>query len=334
MGRIRVNAGAWVFDARAGETLFEALRAQGIAVPSVCGGRGLCGLCRVKVAEGGGVVQPAELNRLTDEERAGGLRLSCQVRVDGDIAVEAPPELLRATPSAGVVERIRDLTHDMKDVRIRLTDPSAMDFKAGQYVEIDVPAVARGDAPVYRAYSIASPPEDAGAIELIIRLVPGGICTTWVFTMLKEGDPVKFNGPYGQFGLTDTDRPMVWVAGGSGMAPFRGMVRHMKNAGIRRPVTFFFGALAKRDLCLVDEFRALEKEMPGLTFIPALSQPAPEDQWDGEAGLITQVVERHVTDAKDVEFYLCGSAGMIDASIKVIKGKNVGDDRIFYDKFT
>ncbi len=332
--KIRINDGAKELTVKGGQTLLQGLMGQGIFIPSACGGRGTCAYCKLKVTEGGGPVVPTEEPFLTPEERGANVRLSCQVKLRNDVAVVIPEEMFLVREYTGVVERIRDLTHDMKELRIRLKEPGAIEFKTGRYIQLETPAYGDNPEPVYRAYSVSSPPETTDSIELIIRLVPGGICTTWVFTMLKEGDAVKLNGPYGAFGLTAGDRRMVWIAGGSGMAPFWSMVRHMKNAGIQRPVTYFFGALAKRDLCLVEEFRALEKEMPGLKFVPALSQSAPGDNWDGETGLITEVVDRHVKDATNTEFYLCGSGGMIDAAIRVIHAKGVGDDRIFYDKFT
>ncbi|KKM70604.1 hypothetical protein LCGC14_1439110, partial [marine sediment metagenome] len=161
----------------------------------------------------------------------------------------------------------------------------------------------------------------------------GGICTTGVFTKLAEGDQVTFNGPYGDFRLSDSDREMIWVAGGSGMAPFWSIVRYMAEHDIRRKCTYFFGAVAKRDLFLVDELQVLADRHDWFDFVPALSAPGPEDQWNGETGLITEVVGRHLADGSEMEAYLCGSPGMIHAARDVLLAKNVAPDRVFFDEF-
>jgi len=331
---IVINKGAKKLEVEGGKTLLATLMGEGIFIPSACGGRGTCSYCKVKVTEGAPPLAPTELPLLTPDEQRARVRISCQVKVRNALAIEIPEALFRVRAYKGVVERIRDLTHDIKELRIRLAEPPEIEFTPGQYVQLEAPAYGDNPEPVYRAYSISSPPSDKGHIELIIRRVPGGICTTWVFTMLRQGDTVSLNGPYGEFRLSETDREMVWIAGGSGMAPFWSIVRHMRERGIARKVTFFFGAVAPRDLFLVEELRQFEKEMPGFRFVPALSGNPDADSWTGERGLITQVVDRHVAAGTDAEGYLCGSSGMIDAAVKVLKAKGIPEDRIFYDKFT
>ncbi len=331
--RIDVNEGAKEMTVDGGGTLLASLTAQGLFIPSACGGRGTCAFCTVKIHEGGGPLMPTEQPLLTADEIEDNVRISCQVKVRNDMKIEVPEELFAIREFRGRVESIDDLTHDIKQLRIALIEPETIDFVPGQYIQLQAPAYGSNPEPVYRAYSISSPPEDGGAIELIIRLVPEGICTTWVFEYLAEGQEVLFNGPYGDFGLSDTDSDMVWIAGGSGMAPFWSIVRHMKHNDIARPCRYFFGAVAGRDLFLVDELTALADEMDWFQFIPALSDPADEDGWDGETGLITEVVDRHIDDDAQLEGYLCGSAGMIDASVAVLKQKDIPESKIYYDKF-
>jgi len=331
--RIDVNAGDRELEVAGGETLLASLKGAGVFLPSACGGRGTCAYCKVKVLEGGGPVAPTELPLLTEEEVAANVRISCQVKVRNDLRIEIPEQLLSVRQYRGVVERIRDLTHDIKELRIRLTEPERMDFVAGQYVQLEAPAYGDNPEPVYRAYSMSSVPSEDGVVELIIRLVPGGICTTWVFTILQEDDEVTFSGPYGDFRLSESDRAMVWIAGGSGMAPFWSMVRHMKEKGIARPVRYFFGAVRRKDLFFVDELRALEAELEWFTYVPALSGETDHDPWAGERGLITEVVDRHVENGAELEAYLCGSPGMIDAAAKVLHAKGITEERTYYDKF-
>jgi len=331
--RIEINDGSRDLTVTGGDDLLSALRNQGIFIPSACGGRGTCAYCKVKIIEGGGPVGPTETPLLTSDEIAGDVRISCQCRVRNDLKIEIPEQLLAVRQYRGRLERTRDLTHDIKELRIKLIEPERIEFVAGQYIQLEAPPYGDGRESVYRAYSISSPPDRQDAIELIIRLVPGGICTTWVFEHLREGQEVSFAGPFGEFRMSDSDRPMIWIAGGSGMAPFWSMIRHMKANGIARKCTYFFGSLAKRDLFYLDELNALGRELDWFEFAPALSGRVDPEEWSGQTGLITEVVERNVDGADGKEAYLCGSPGMIDASIEVLRAKGIGDEDIYYDKF-
>lgn len=319
---------------KGGQPLLKALGSEGIFIPSACGGRGSCGLCKVKVVKGGGQLLPTELPWLSEEEQKENVRLSCQFKVKEDLFIEIPEELFNVRQFTAKVESLRDLTHDIKEVRLALIDPPEINMTAGQFIQFQVPEYELTDEPVYRAYSMASVPSDNKHIELEIRLVPNGICTTYVHNYLKEGDEVLLNGPYGDFFLRETERPMICIAGGSGMAPLKSILLDMAERGSERKVQYFFGARSKRDLFLIDEMKELEEKLPNFKFIPALSEPQEEDNWDGEVGLITDVVAKFVEDGSESEAYLCGSPGMIDACVKVLGDKGVPEERIFYDKFS
>jgi len=314
-----------------GGSVLAVLTENKIFIPSACGGRGTCALCKLKVMEGGGPLLPTEEPLLTDQEKKDHVRLSCQVKLRSDIRIEIPQELFSIREYEAECARITDLTADMRLFRFELGGSESMEYVPGQYVQLLTPVYAQSDEEVYRAYSVAGDPADKGAVELIIRLVPGGICTTYCFEYLKQGDKVKFNGPYGEFRLSQTDSPIVFIAGGSGMAPIRCMLYQMRNEGIARRATYYFGANKVEELCLVDEMRRFEKELKGFRFVPVVASP--EKPWDGETGLVTQAVQRGIEDGGRVEAYLCGSPGMIDASITVLKDRGLTEDRIFYDKF-
>ena len=189
------------------------------------------------------------------------------------------------------------------------------------------------DEPVYRAYSMSNPPSDKSKVEVEVRLVPNGICTTYVHQYLQEGEEVTFNGPYGDFYLRDTERDIYMIAGGSGNAPIKAILLDMLDKGINRKTKYFFGARSKRDLFLVEEMRELEEKLPDFTYIPALSDPLPEDDWDGETGLITEVLDKYLENGDNKEAYLCGSPGMIDACVNVLTKNGVPEELIYYDKF-
>lgn len=331
--RIQINAGRKELEVAGGSSLLTSLAEHNVFIPSACGGRGTCGYCKVTVHEGGGAIHPVEEPYLTPEEIAANVRLACQVKVRRDLDIAIPEELFSVSRYRARVERKRPLTHDIVELRLKLLDPPALTFEAGQYVQLES-APYKGRESVMRGYSISSLPTETSHIELIIRLVPDGICSTWVFHHLKNHQEVDFSGPYGFFHLADTDAPIICIAGGSGMAPIWSIIRDMQTRGItHRPTTYFFGALTQRDLFFLDEFKQIEQEAPWFKFVPALSQEPAESDWTGERGLITDVVNRHFPDASQHEAYLCGSPGMIDAAIAVLQNNGMPEHHIFYDKF-
>ncbi len=331
---IDINEGEERLEIEGGSSLLTSLKSQGLFIPSACGGKGTCAYCKVKVLDGGGPVAPTEEPLLSAEEIADNVRISCQLKVRNDMKIEVPEELFRVKEFRATVEMIRDLTHDIKELRFKLIEPETIEFTPGQYVQLEAPPYGDNPESVFRAYSISSPPSDRQHVELMVRLVPGGICTTWVFEHLKEGDEVTFSGPYGDFEIQQTDREMVWIAGGSGMAPFWSILRHMKEHDIaNKKTTYFFGAVNPRDMFLEDELSQLAEELDWFDYVPALSCEDPGPDWDGDQGLVTEVLDRRVGDGSDMEAYLCGSPGMIDAAAEVLKDKGIDVDRQYYDKF-
>ena len=325
--------GAEPLEVPGGEPLLSALKTRGIFIPSACGGRGSCGLCKVRVTEGAGPLLPTETPHLSEKEISESVRLSCQIKTRGDMKLEVPPALLEIEEYPVTVSSIRDVTYDTRKVRFTFDPSVKFAFRAGHYVQVETPIYDGLGEPVYRAYSIASSPSDAGSLDLIIRKVPRGICTTYVHELLLEGDRLKVNGPYGEFFLRETPAEAVFIAGGSGLAPFESILHDMAERKIRKKVTLFFGAVSRRDLYDQELLGLLEERLPEFKVVPALSRPAPEDAWTGATGLITDVVARHYGPMEGMEGYLCGSPGMIDACIKVLTSKGIAQDRIYFDKF-
>lgn len=316
-----------------GRSLLATLKDQQVFIPSACGGRGSCGMCKLRVLEGAGEPLATELPWLNAQERRDKVRLSCQVKAKRPLRIEIPPELLEVRQYRTTVAGLRDLTYDIKEVTLQLAPGERIDFQAGQFIQFEVPPYALTDEPVYRAYSVASSPSVHDRVELEMRLVPNGICTTYVHQYLKVGDVVTINGPYGEFHLQDTEREMICVAGGSGMAPIKSILTRLAEIKSPRKIRYFFGARTERDLFLMDEMRALEEVLPDFRFIPALSAAESGSGWKGESGLITAVLERHVTSVQNAEAYLCGSPGLINAAVAVLKRKGMPEDRIYFDNF-
>ncbi len=316
-----------------GTSLLSKLSNQKIFIPSACGGKGTCGLCKVVVLEGAGPLLPTEEPYLKKEEIEANFRLSCQVKIRKDLTIQIPEELFNIKEYNCKCQVIRDLTHDIKLFRFELTDPPEVKYVPGQYMQLLAPAYEKSKEDVYRAYSIASDPANKNILDFIIRLVPGGICTTYCFEYLKTEDNAKMNGPYGEFRLTDTDAEMIWIAGGSGMAPFVSFLYHIKNTNNKRQVTYYFGANKVRELFFIDEMKQFEKDLPNFKFVPVVFKPDENEKWDGETGLVTEAVARSNKKLAEIEGYLCGSPGMIDASIKVLKELGMNENKIYYDKF-
>lgn len=328
------------FECRGGANLLMALAERKIFIPSACGGQGTCGYCKVEVRAGAGSALATERMHLTRAEVRRNVRLSCQVKVKNDLDLRIPAELLAVREFACLVEKLEVLSHDTKLLRLKLLDPPRIAFKPGQYCQLNVPRdyllrlTPPIFEPVFRAYSIASMPKDSGVVELIIRLVPNGICTTWVHTLLAEGDRVTITGPYGEFYLReDSDRPIICVGGGSGVAPVRSIVEHLFDKGTQRRVDCFVGQRALRDLYWHKENVARAARHRNFRYFPSLSGLEPGDEWEGETEFIHLVVDRIINDAADKECYLCGPPIMIDAVIGVLKDKGLPEERIYFDKF-
>jgi Na+-transporting NADH:ubiquinone oxidoreductase subunit F len=316
-----------------GRSLLSSLNDEKLFIPSACGGRGTCGVCKLKVSEGAGSVLATEAPFLDKTEKEDNTRLSCQVKVRNDLKIQIPEELFSVREYESVCTQIEELTYDTRLFRFELKEPVEIEFVPGQYIQLLCPRYKKSGEEVYRAYSIASDPLQRNVVDLIIRRVPNGICTTYCFDYLKTGDSVKITGPYGEFRLSDTDSAMIFIAGGSGMAPFVSILHQMKNAGLSRKAVYFFGGNQVRDLFMLEKMKEFEGELGDFKFVPVVARPDEEESWKGQTGLVTEAVKRSISDLSGYEGYLCGSPGMIDASIKVLSELGMDEEKIYYDKF-
>lgn len=331
--QIRINGGERELQVSGGGTLLSVLMDQGIFIPSACGGRGSCGYCKVKVMEGGGPLLPTETPYLEPEEVKDNVRLSCQIKVRRDVEIEIPPELFLIKEFRARVEGMRNLTGDIKELRLGVIEPDTITFKPGQYIQFQVPEYEECPESVYRAYSIASPAHEPSGITLVVTKVPEGLATTFIHEVLREGDEVSLNGPYGEFYLRDSDREIFFVATGSGLAPIISILYQMAEEKISRQATLIFGARYKKDLFYVEEIEALEQRVPHLEVIFTLSRPQEEDRWDGEQGRVTNVLEKIVINGESKEAYLCGNPAMVESCQELLTKKGIPQELIFFDIF-
>lgn len=329
--KVDINAGERLLEVDGGQTLLSALYGEKVFIPSACGGRGSCGHCRVTVLSGGGPVLPTETPYLTRKDIRVGLRLACQVKVREDIEAKIPEELLNVKLFSAVVESTRSVTYDIKELRFSLLEPEEISHRPGQYVQIEAPSP---DGPVFRAYSISSPVYEPHLVELNVRLVPGGIGSTYLHN-LKAGDQATFTGAYGEFRLNeDPDVEIVCVGGGCGMAPMKNIIYSLYDQWPDRSCWLFFGCRTTKDIFYLDEYKELAAEHPNFQVVYALSDPLePDEQWDGETGFIHLSVDKHLEPNRRRQAFLCGPPPMIEAVTRVLEEKGLQPEDIFYDKF-
>ena len=327
--KLDINAGEKPLEVDGGQTLLAALYANEIFIPSACGGKGTCGHCKIAVTSGGGPVLPTETPCLTRKEIRSNIRLACQVKIREDIYVRIPEELLNIRMFTSTVESSVDLTYDMKEIGLRLDEPPEISHRPGQYVQVQAPSP---EGPVFRAYSISSPVYEPNIVQLVVRLVPGGIGSTYLHNV-RPGDTVHFTGPYGEFRLSeDPSVEIICVGGGCGVAPIRNIIYTLYDQWPDRSCWLFFGCRATRDVFYLEEFEDLAGKYPNFHVVYALSDKLAEDEkWDGATGFIHLSVDKHLEPGVKRQAFLCGPPLMIEAVTRVLKEKGTND--IFYDEF-
>jgi Na+-transporting NADH:ubiquinone oxidoreductase subunit F len=332
--RIVVNDGERIIPARPERPLLFSLMAERIFIPSACGGRASCGQCRVRITSGARDHVVEERALLSAEEMSRGVHLACQTRGFKELHVRLPHGYLQARQFACRVSAIRDPAPGMREVDLDLVEPARMTFVAGQYVQFVLPGTEGDEQPVYRAYSVASPPSRFQRLTLLMAFVQGGACTPYVFQRLRVGDDVHVNGPFGAFSVRESGRELLFIAGGSGIAPVRAMLLDLAERGVDRRATFFYSTRTAADLIYRSEIANLGRALMGFRFIPVLSHPKPGDAWTGEIGGLPAVLARLLPRLDHHEAYLCGGPGLIDASIGALKSRGLADELIFFDKFS
>ena len=358
--------------ASAGGKLLNVLADKGIFIPSACGGGGTCGQCRVHVHSGGGDILPTEEGHITKREAKEGCRLSCQVAVKQDLDIELEPEIFGVKQwECEVISNDNKATF-IKELKLKIPDGESVPFRAGGYIQIEAPAhhvkysdfdipdeyrpdwerfnffsiESKVDEETIRAYSMANYPEEEGIIMLNVRIatpppnnlsLPAGKMSSFIWS-LKEGDKVTISGPFGEFFAKETDAEMVFVGGGAGMAPMRSHIfDQLRRLKSDRKMSFWYGARSSREMFYVEDFDMLAKENDNFEWHVALSDPQPEDNWEGYTGFIHNVLfENYLRDheaPEDCEFYMCGPPMMNAAVINMLKDLGVEDENILLDDF-
>lgn len=322
------------FEVDEDETVLRGAFRQGLMLMHGCK-EGQCAACKSFLLDGEVDLDKYSTFALNDMEKEEGWTLLCRAHAQSDLEVELinyDEEVLRSgvalQTQAMRVQTLEALTHDI--YRLVLSGPEFA-FKPGQYVDIKIPGTEE-----VRSFSMANLPSDPpGELEFMIKVYPDGKFSSLLSSgSLKEGDEVEVTGPYGVFTLRkNSDRPLLFIGGGAGMAPILALLRSLAERGETRPAVYYYGARGPKDLFHQEELAELEQRLPSFRFVPALSE-CDEEEWSGERGLITDVVVRSEQELGEVDAYLCGPPPMVDAAIGLLVQNGVPESRVFYDKFT
>jgi Na+-transporting NADH:ubiquinone oxidoreductase subunit F len=360
-----------------GSSILSTLSQQKIYLPSACGGQGTCGMCKCKVYEGGGDILPTELPHFTRRQQQEHFRLGCQVKVREDMKIEVPEEIFGIKKWECEVVSNNNVATFIKEFIVKLPDNEELNFRSGGYIQIDVPTCVvdyknievqpefrndwdkmklwglkmKNQEPVFRAYSMANHPAEKNIIILNVRIatppfdkktggfakVNPGICSSYIWS-LKAGDKVTISGPYGEFFIKDTDKEMMFIGGGAGMAPMRSHIfDQFKTKHTHRKASFWYGGRSLQELFYVEDFKQIERENPNFSFHIALSEPKAEDNWNGYVGFIHQVIYdnylKNHKEPEEIEYYLCGPKLMTDAAVSMLDSLGVPKENIMFDDF-
>jgi Na+-transporting NADH:ubiquinone oxidoreductase subunit F len=356
----------------AGGKLLQTLADANLFLASACGGGGTCAQCKCQVSDGGGSMLPTEESHFTRRQAHDGWRLSCQTPVKQDMRIQIPEEVFGVKQWECTVESNDNVATFIKELVLRLPEGESVDFRAGGYVQLECPPHSvnfdkfdigdeyRGDWERFgffkygsasedttiRAYSMANYPDEKGVVKFNIRIatpppgsegIPPGIMSSWVFD-LKPGDKITVYGPFGEFFAKETDAEMVFIGGGAGMAPMRShLFDQLKRLNSKRKISFWYGARSLKEMFYVEDYDGLQAENENFTWHTALSDPQPEDNWEGLTGFIHNVLfEQYLKDhpaPEDCEYYMCGPPMMNAAVIKMLVDLGVERDNIFLDDF-
>jgi propane monooxygenase reductase component len=319
------------------QTILRSAFEQGVMLMHGCK-EGQCSSCKSFVLDGDDI----ELERystfaLPDYEKEEGYTLLCRAHAYEDLTIELlhfDEDMIRS--GLPIIEAVAEVvanepvTHDMRHLVLKLVEPTEIKFFPGQYMDFTVPG---HDAA--RSFSMANTSSrESGQLEFVIKIYPDGLFSHFLDTQLAIGDCLDISGPYGMFTLREGEDDLIFVGGGAGMAPILSLLRSMAERGITRKATYYYGARGRKDLCFEEELRGLEQSLANFRYVPALSEPAEGDGWEGETGMITDVVKRHETSLSHFHAYVCGPPPMVEAALPLLELLGVPEKRIYYDKFT
>lgn len=329
--QITIKPGNESFTAEKGETILEAALRNGRSFPYGCR-NGACGSCKGKIISGKFAYGENPITGINEEDQKSGIALFCQAHPESDLEIEAREVKgakdidIRTLPCR--VTRIENMNEDVLRLFLKLPKTERLQFLPGQYIDIFMPGGKR------RSFSLANAPQHDEMLELHVRYYDGGLFSDYAFHQLKEKALLRFEGPLGTFFLReDTGRPIIMIAGGTGFAPVKSIMEYMLETGIKRPVYFYWGARRKKDLYLDEVAESWAAEHEHIHYVPVLSEPGPDDQWQGKTGLVHEAVLEDFNDLEGYEVYACGPPPMVHAAHDTFVERGMNSEDIFSDSF-
>lgn len=335
----KVDSTSESFNVVAGDNLLKSALESGVSWRHDCR-VGSCGTCKCKLKEGK-IKELSDFSYvLSPEDLDAGMILACQSELQSDVVVEvdleASGQIVDITSYKGVIHKVTSLTHDIVELVIKANEDIKRTALAGQYAEIATDSIKQP-----RSYSFAKAPENENALEtsFYVRKVPDGEFTQWLFAADRVGETVDLTAPYGSFWLRSDDKPIVCVAGGSGMAPLKSLLESAQNNNCQREVLYLFGARTQQDLYCLEDMQKLNNDWKGkFEFVPVLSEEPADSGWEGATGLVTDYLQEAYIDTKKINMsssqgYLCGPPAMIDSAISMFNSAGMSNDNIYFDKF-
>jgi NAD(P)H-flavin reductase/quinol-cytochrome oxidoreductase complex cytochrome b subunit len=328
--RMTVHPGNREVLVRADESLLEAGLRAGIPMPYECRNGG-CGVCKGTILQGEVRHAPYQKELLSEDERMLGRALLCVCTPLTDVEVEyeeaGAEKDAEVVTVQGTVAGMRKAAPDVMIVHLRLPAGTRMPYRAGQYFNVVLEDGAR------RAFSFATAPEESEAIEMHVRLVPGGRFTPHVFEGMKVGEVLMLEGPFGRFQLRESARPLLFVAGATGFAPVKSMLEHAFGVGLKRRIILYWGVRRRADLYQADLAEQWARRQPNFSFVPVLSDPGPEDDWGGRTGLVHEAILHDFPDLSGFDVYTCGSLKMVETARPAFVAQGLAGDACFADAF-
>lgn len=330
MYTITLQPSGHIFTVDEQENILEAGLRQGVALPYGCRG-GACGSCVATIKQGELSYPDGEPMGLAPFDKDQGKAFLCQAVAHSDLELDCPQVGTAQDIEVKVlpvrVEKLRKLNHDVMEMTLKLPASERLRFHAGQYIDL----LLRGGK--RRGFSLANAPYDDQFLELHIRHVPGGHFTSHVFEQMKVKALLRMEGPLGSFYIRDSGRPVILIGGGTGFAPLKSMIEQMKAQGFERPVHLYWGVRAKDDLYMDVLAKDWSARIDELTYVPVLSEPKEDDQWEGRTGWVHEAVLADFDDLPACDIYMSGPPPMIEAAKAAFLAKGVPDEQLFSDSF-
>jgi CDP-4-dehydro-6-deoxyglucose reductase len=330
--RVTVKPSGHTFEVAADETILHAALEAGVNLPYGCRD-GACGACKGRVLEGTVDYGGRDPSALTEQEKHAGHALFCSAKPLSDLVIESREILdnngIRPRILPVRVQKMEKLSHDVMAMYLKLPSNERLQFMAGQYVDFLLKDGKR------RAFSLANAPHRDDLLEFHLRLIPGGKFTEYVFREMPEKTIMRMEGPLGSFFLReDSDKPIIFIAGGTGFAPIKGIIEHMLHHKMQRPITLYWGARSLQDIYLPELPRQWQNEYPAFTYIPVLSEPLVEDQWQGRTGFVHMAVLEDHVNLSGYQIYCCGNPQMVEAAHAAFQAHGMPENEFFSDAFT